>query len=144
MRLAPRRGLPCFSIAGDPSIEDVCWPLQRLHAAMTELEGPNDGLVSVESALAFGTPLPHWPVDHFRQMNWIVADPGPRASARRSNSMPRRSPTSPASASRSTTGAPEPGPLTVPGPIFDESSAPVPTSIASSTPGDPGILQLDH
>ena len=36
------------------------------------LEGPNDGLVSVESALGFGTPLPNWPVDHLRQMNWLA------------------------------------------------------------------------
>ena len=67
-------GVPCFSIAGNPAIEDVCWPLQRLYLALNELEGPNDGLVSVESALAFGTPLPHWPIDHLRQTNWLVAE----------------------------------------------------------------------
>jgi triacylglycerol lipase len=64
-------GLPCFSVAGDPSIETVCWPLKRSSAALWELEGPNDGLVPVESALAFGTPLPLWPLDHLRQMNWL-------------------------------------------------------------------------
>ncbi len=42
------------------------------HAALLELEGPNDGLVSVESANAFGTPVPPWPVDHLRQMNWLA------------------------------------------------------------------------
>ena len=63
--------LPVFSIAGDPSREDVCWPLRRLHVALNELEGPNDGLVSVKSATAFGQPLPDWPVDHLRQMNWL-------------------------------------------------------------------------
>jgi triacylglycerol lipase len=63
----------CFSIAGDPSVETVCWPLQRTHSALLELEGPNDGLVSVESANAFGTPLPAWPVDHLRQMNWLAS-----------------------------------------------------------------------
>jgi triacylglycerol lipase len=68
-------GLPCFSIAGNPMVEEVCWPLQRLHLMLSELEGPNDGLVSVDSALAFGTPLPHWPVDHFRQMNWMAPEP---------------------------------------------------------------------
>jgi triacylglycerol lipase len=68
-------GVPCFSIAGNPAVEEVCWPLQRLHLMLSELEGPNDGLVSVGSALAFGTPLPEWPVDHFRQMNWMA--PGP-------------------------------------------------------------------
>ncbi len=65
-------GVPCFSIAGDPHPDDVCWPLKRLHAALFEIEGPNDGLVSVESANAFGQPLPHWPIDHLRQMNWLA------------------------------------------------------------------------
>jgi triacylglycerol lipase len=74
-------GVPCFSIAGNPAAADVCWPLHRLHAALCELEGPNDGLVSVESALAFGTPLPEWPVDHLRQMNWLVAEAEARGTA---------------------------------------------------------------
>jgi triacylglycerol lipase len=65
--------LPCFSVAGDPRAETVCWPLQRTHAALLELEGANDGLVAVESALAFGSPLPAWPLDHLRQMNWLAA-----------------------------------------------------------------------
>jgi triacylglycerol lipase len=63
--------LPVFSVAGAPPHEEVCWPLRRLHAALGELEGPNDGLVSVRSATAFGQPLPNWPVDHLRQMNWL-------------------------------------------------------------------------
>jgi len=63
--------LPIFSVAGDPPAEEVSWPLRRLHAALGELEGPNDGLVSVRSATALGTPLPNWPVDHLRQMNWL-------------------------------------------------------------------------
>lgn len=65
--------VPCFSVAGNPTPETVCWPLRRTFAALAELEGPNDGLVPVDSALAFGTPLPHWPVDHLRQMNWLSA-----------------------------------------------------------------------
>ncbi len=65
-------GTPCFSIAGVPAIEDVCWPLRPFHDILLELEGPNDGLVSAESAHAFGTPLPDWPIDHFRQMNWMA------------------------------------------------------------------------
>ena len=69
--------IPRFCVAGDPARETVCWPLRRLHAALCEIEGPNDGLVSVESANAFGRPLPLWPVDHFRQMNWL-----PRRRAR--------------------------------------------------------------
>lgn len=67
----PLTNIPCFSVAGDPIHENVCWPLQRTSAALWELEGPNDGVVSVESALAFGTPLPLWPLDHFRQLNWL-------------------------------------------------------------------------
>jgi triacylglycerol lipase len=63
--------LPVFSVAGAPPHEEVCWPLRRLHAALEELEGPNDGLVSVRSATAYGQPLPNWPVDHLRQMNWL-------------------------------------------------------------------------
>ena len=63
--------LPFFSVAGDPPRDEVCWPLRRLHQALGEMEGPNDGLVSVESATAFGQPLPDWPVDHLRQMNWL-------------------------------------------------------------------------
>jgi triacylglycerol lipase len=74
--------IPCFSVAGDPATETVCWPLQRTHAALLELEGPNDGLVPVESALAFGTPLAPWPLDHLRQLNWMAPDePDSLASA---------------------------------------------------------------
>jgi triacylglycerol lipase len=65
--------IPCFSVAGNPPHDTVCWPLQRTTAALRELEGPNDGLVSVESAFAFGTPLPTWPLDHLRQLNWLAA-----------------------------------------------------------------------
>lgn len=65
-------GIPCFSIAGLPAVEDICWPLRPFHDILLELEGPNDGLVSAESAHAFGTPLADWPVDHFRQMNWMA------------------------------------------------------------------------
>jgi triacylglycerol lipase len=64
--------LPCLSLAGDPPAAEVTWPLRRLHEVLTELEGPNDGLVSVSSAQAFGTPLPSWPADHLRQMNWMT------------------------------------------------------------------------
>ena len=68
--------IPCFSLAGDPPSTEVTWPLQRLHAMLSELEGPNDGLVSVASAQAFGTALPSWPADHLRQMNWMTPTPG--------------------------------------------------------------------
>ncbi|MGC8640997.1 MAG: esterase/lipase family protein [Isosphaeraceae bacterium] len=69
------RDIPCFSLAGDPPADEVTWPLQRLHAILSEMEGPNDGLVPVASALAFGTPLPSWPADHLRQMNWMTPPP---------------------------------------------------------------------
>jgi triacylglycerol lipase len=62
----------CFCVAGDPRPDAICWPLRRLHAMLGELEGPNDGLVSVEAAHAFGTPLPIWPADHLRQLNWLM------------------------------------------------------------------------
>jgi triacylglycerol lipase len=64
--------LPCFSLAGEPVAEDVSWPLQRLFEALYEMEGPNDGLVPASSARAFGDPLPSWPLDHLRQMNWLT------------------------------------------------------------------------
>src|SRR5271165_3156686 len=73
--------LPCISVAGNPTRESVCWPLVRTFAALSELEGPNDGLVSVDSAQAFGTSLPHWPVDHLRQMNWMERDETRKALA---------------------------------------------------------------
>jgi triacylglycerol lipase len=74
-------GIPCFSVAGEPARDMVTWPLRRLHAALSELEGPNDGLVSVESATAFGTPLPAWPLDHLQQLNWLPPGDGGPASA---------------------------------------------------------------
>jgi triacylglycerol lipase len=68
----------CFSVAGDPLVETVCWPLQRTHCALWEMEGPNDGLVPVDSATAFGDVLPAWPVDHLGQMNWLApGEPAP-------------------------------------------------------------------
>jgi triacylglycerol lipase len=70
--------LPCFSLAGVPAPDDVCWPLRPFHAILHKLEGPNDGLVSAESAQAFGTPLDPWPIDHLRQVNWMPASLGDR------------------------------------------------------------------
>ncbi len=75
--------IPCFSIAGNPPADEVCWPVKRLHEVMTELEGPNDGLVSVNSARAFGSALPDWPLDHLRQMDWSLPAPPPRLSTSR-------------------------------------------------------------
>lgn len=62
----------CFSVAGSPVHEEVSRPLRRLHGVLEQLEGPNDGLVSVASATAFGTPLRSWPLDHLQQVNWLM------------------------------------------------------------------------
>lgn len=77
----PSGRFPCYSIAGVPEPGDVCWPLRPFHDVLFGLEGPNDGLVSAESATGFGTPLPPWPVDHLRQMNWLPAAEGSASSA---------------------------------------------------------------
>lgn len=74
------RGVPCFCVAGAPEIDAVCWPIKPFYEALADLEGPNDGFVSVQSALGFGTPLPDWPVDHFRQMNWLPQASGPSSA----------------------------------------------------------------
>jgi len=63
--------LPCFSVAGEPMALDVSWPLRRLHEALQEMEGNNDGLVPSISATAFGEPLDPWPLDHLQQLNWL-------------------------------------------------------------------------
>ena len=64
--------IPCYAVAGNPTLQQVCWPLKRLHKELEVLDGPNDGLVSQQSALAFGQPLLTTPLDHFRQMNWFT------------------------------------------------------------------------
>ncbi len=74
-------GVACLCVAGAPALDDVHWALRPFHHILDDLEGPNDGLVSVESALAFGTPLPIWPVDHFRMMNWHSPTSGPSTRA---------------------------------------------------------------
>jgi triacylglycerol lipase len=71
----PPEHIPCFSVAGNPLPDDVFWPLQRYHATLFEMEGPNDSMVSVESANAFGTPLEAWPVDHLHQVHWLAPVP---------------------------------------------------------------------
>lgn len=63
--------LPCFSVAGEPSALDVSWPLRRLHEALLEMDGENDGLVPAASATAFGEVLDAWPLDHLQQLNWF-------------------------------------------------------------------------
>ncbi len=75
-------GVPCFSVAGNPPEDDVCWLLRRLHYSMNRWEGANDGMVSVASAEAFGQPLAAWPADHLQQMNWWTGTLRPGMSAR--------------------------------------------------------------
>lgn len=70
-------GVPCFSVAGEPLAEDVSWPLRRLHEALQEMEGDNDGLVPSTSATAFGEILEPWPLDHLQQLNWFNPAEGP-------------------------------------------------------------------
>jgi triacylglycerol lipase len=74
-RVPPPEGVHCFSLAGDPHPEETCPIMRPLRSLLEEREGPNDGLVSTRSALAFGTPLPTWPLDHLRQMNWFPSGP---------------------------------------------------------------------
>jgi triacylglycerol lipase len=63
-------GVACFSIAGNPLPEDVGWGMRPFHRVMLELEGPNDGLVGVDSARSFGVNLPDVGIDHLAMMNW--------------------------------------------------------------------------
>ncbi|MBX6314256.1 MAG: alpha/beta fold hydrolase, partial [Isosphaeraceae bacterium] len=74
----PPERVACFSVAGDPPPDEVSWSLRPLHEALARWEGPNDGLVSVASAQAFGTPLRTWPLDHLQQIGWSTPLP-PRA-----------------------------------------------------------------
>lgn len=63
--------IPCFHITGAPE-GTLSWPLRKTGQLLSDLCGPNDGLVPHESARAFGTPLDTWPADHFHQMNWMT------------------------------------------------------------------------
>jgi triacylglycerol lipase len=141
---APPEGLPCFSIAGNPSLADVCWPLHRFYVALSELEGPNDGLVSVESALAFGTPLPHWPVDHLRQTNWLVSEPVETNGNTSPVGYYAEAVANLARLGFAARDAIEPEVPLLPLPLPLQAQAPsTGTPInSSSTPGDSGILQL--
>lgn len=67
--------IPCYSVAGHPNEEQLSWPLILPHRSLERTEGPNDGLVSVKSALGFGTPLARPAIDHLQQMNWFSGHP---------------------------------------------------------------------
>lgn len=64
-------GVRSASLAGDPPARWTCWPMRPFRYELSSHEGPNDGFVPVESALAFGEPLGALPIDHLRQMNWF-------------------------------------------------------------------------
>lgn len=65
------RGVRCASLAGDPPLKWICWPLRPFRFELSHREGPSDGLVPVASALAFGESIGTRPIDHLRQMNWF-------------------------------------------------------------------------
>jgi triacylglycerol lipase len=62
----------CFSIAGNPDPTEVFFGVRPVMRWIYQRQGPNDGLVPMESALGWGEPLPPWPHDHFRQINWMT------------------------------------------------------------------------
>jgi triacylglycerol lipase len=63
----------CRSIAGNPDPHPGFIALRPLHRLIHEIEGPNDGMVPMESALGWGEPLPPWPFDHLAQINWMTS-----------------------------------------------------------------------
>lgn len=60
----------CQSIAGNPEPEQTFIGMRPTQAWIFNHEGPNDGLVPMESALGWGEPLDPWPIDHLSQINW--------------------------------------------------------------------------
>ena len=62
----------CWSIAGDPDPGNMFFGLRPTHSLLRNWEGPSDGLVPKDSAEGWGEPLPAWPHDHFRQINWMT------------------------------------------------------------------------
>ncbi|MFM7319387.1 MAG: esterase/lipase family protein [Isosphaeraceae bacterium] len=63
----------CRSIAGNPDPSPGFIALRPVHRMVYELDGPNDGMVPMESALGWGEPLPPWPFDHLQQINWMTS-----------------------------------------------------------------------
>lgn len=61
-----------WSIAGVPLNDAIFFGLRPSHSFLSRWEGPSDGLVPQESAEGWGEPLPPWPHDHFRQINWMT------------------------------------------------------------------------
>jgi triacylglycerol lipase len=62
----------CMSIAGNPMAEDTFFLMRPTRSWIFDRQGPNDGMVPMESALGWGEPLPPWNLDHLSQINWIT------------------------------------------------------------------------
>lgn len=60
----------CMSIAGNPEPHQTFIGMRPTQSWIFNREGPNDGLVPMESALGWGEPLSPWPIDHLSQINW--------------------------------------------------------------------------
>lgn len=62
----------CMSIAGNPMAEDTFFVMRPTRSWIFDRQGPNDGMVPMESALGWGEPLSPWNLDHLSQINWIT------------------------------------------------------------------------
>lgn len=69
----------CRSIAGNPDPYPGFVALRPIYRMVYEFDGPNDGMVPMESALGWGHPLPPWPFDHLQQINWMTSRQTSRA-----------------------------------------------------------------
>ncbi len=67
--------VPTFSYGGARPWWAISVPLQMAFHVLQRVEGPNDGLVSVESA-RFGTYLGTLDADHFAETGWHWTSPG--------------------------------------------------------------------
>ncbi len=59
-----------FSVVGEPKREEMLTPLRTFHDIVLEHEGPNDGLVSSQSA-SWGKDITTWQADHAQQIGWF-------------------------------------------------------------------------
>ncbi len=58
-----------FSVAGDKKREEMFFPLRYSHDVIAPVEGPNDGLVAVQSA-RWGERFTVWNCDHINLVGW--------------------------------------------------------------------------
>ncbi len=63
-------GIKYLSVAGEPKREHTLRALRMCHDIVFEAEGPNDGLVSSQSA-RWGEEAIIWPADHAQQIGWF-------------------------------------------------------------------------